>query len=284
VDKAIEANSSTANAAQLAFLQSARALALLNLGRLQQSLDVYLNAFEISSKVGDDARQSVLSSNICILHTARGEYEEAIRWGELSVELGESSHSSALQMSYTNLVDAYVLVGRESDAMVLMDRAKAWLVPKRRWKFHCGFLIVSAAFELIRGNVPLALNLSAEMEKVARDREEAVPIHGAYWKLRIFRAAHLGLPGQAEQIVDAATGQLRERCPYQYLDVLAAKTWLEIKTTGQNTSATVRELRLFDHFGAAGRRALLSAQGFLKPLTVVESSRDPALDRISAGA
>jgi len=265
VRRAIEANSSTANAAQMAFLHSAMALALLHLGRIQESLDAYLTGFDLSRKVGDDARMSVLSSNICILLTAQGDYKNAIRWGERSVGLGESSHSSALQMTYTNLVDAYVLVGRESDALMLMDRAKCWLVPKRRWKFHCGFFIVNAAFELTRGNVSLALDIIAEMERIARDREEAVPIPGAYWKLRVFRAAHLGPLGQAEQFVEAATARLRDICPFQYLDVLAAKAWLELRTSGQNTPTTAHELDLFDRFRAEGRRALLTAQGFLRP-------------------
>ncbi len=271
VREAIQANSSTANAAQMAFLYSAMALALMNLGKLKESLDAYLKAFELSQKVGDDARLSVLSSNICVVLTAQGKYEDAIKWGELSISLGESSHSSALQMTYTNLVDAYVLVGRETDAVTLMDRAKGWLVPKRRWKFHCAFLIVSAAFELIRGNISFALDIVADMEGVARDREEGVPIHGAYWKLRIFRAAHFGRPGEAEQMVESATARLRERCPIQYLDVLAATDWLEIRTRGENTSNTLRELGLFERFGAEGRRALLTAQGFLKPLASSQS-------------
>ncbi len=278
VRKAIQANSATANAAQMAFLHSARALALLNLGRLNESLEAYLTAFELSKKVGDDARLSVLSSNICVLLTARGEYEDAITWGEFSIAAGESSHSSVLQMTYTNLVDTYVLAGKESDAVTLMDRARGWLVPKRRWKFHCAFFIVSAAFELIRGNTSLALDIVADMESIARDREEAVPIHGAYWKLKIFRAAHFGRSDEAERMVETATARLRDTCPMQYLDVLAAKAWLEIKTHVENTPDTLRELDLFDKFAAEGRRALLTAQGFLRPLPLLEPKVESALE------
>ena len=263
VRQAIQANKATANAAQIAFMHSAMGLASLNLGELDDARDSYLTAFELSKKVGDDARMCVMASNICVIQVARGLYEDAIRWGELSVALGESSASSVAAMTYTNLVDAYVLVGRGDEALELMNRARRWLVPKRRWKLHVGFLVASAAFELIRGNTSLALDHIEEMEAIARDREEAVPIHGAYWKLRILRSAHVGTPEETQGLVTTSTELFRTRCPMQYLDVLGAKSWLENRTLGRNTPPTIRELHLFETYGVPGRRALLTAQGFL---------------------
>jgi pentatricopeptide repeat protein len=273
----IEANKATANLAQIAVMHSAMGLASLNIGELDNARQSYMTAFDLSKKVGDDARMSLVASNICVVQTARGLYEDAIRWGEMSVALGESSASSVLAMTYTNLVDAYVLVGRGDEALELMNRARAWLVPKRRWKFHCGFLVVSAAFELIRGNTPLALDLVGEMETIARDREEAVPIHGAYWKLRIFRSAHVGTQEETGRLVRTGTELCQTRCPIQYLDVLAAKSWLENRTFGGNTSETIRELHLFEKFGAPGRRALLTAQGFLLPSPALGTSHVTSL-------
>jgi hypothetical protein len=47
-----------------------------------------------------------------------------------------------------------------------------------------------------------------------------------------------------------------------YLDILAAKAWLET-WTGQLAETTECELAIFERIGASGRRALLAAQGFL---------------------
>ena len=262
--EAVRANTTTANAAQMAFLYSATGLAAISICRFKDGLDAYLTAFELSKKVGDDARMSLLASNICLVQVNRGLYDDAIRWGEMSVALGLASNSNSLQLAYTNLVDAYVLVGRESEAVECMDRARDWLVPRRRWKFHCGFLGVTAAFALVRGNTALALDIIEQLEVVARDREEVVPMPGTYWKLRIFRSAHLEGLDETRRIVQLGTKLFRDRCPLYYLDVLAAKAWLEVRTNGENTLETRRELRVFEDVGAPGRKALLTAQGFLR--------------------
>jgi DNA-binding SARP family transcriptional activator len=268
-----EVNGRRANAAEMALIYSGVGLVSLALCRLKDAFDAYSTAFELSKKVGDDARVSVMASNICVVQLARGLCDDAIRWGEMSVTFGEASKSSLLQTTYTNLVDAYVLGGRESDAIICMERAREWLVPRRRWRFHCGFLMVNAAFALIQGNTSLALECIDRLEAVARGREEAVPIPGSYWKLRIFKAAHLGSPEEANRLVRLAVALFRNSCPMYYLDVLAAKTWLESRTQGGNSSETLKELSIFDEVGAVGRRALLTAQGFLRPA--------PSLDQVT---
>ncbi len=272
-----EVNSPKANAAELAFLYSGIGLASITLCRLKDAYDACMKAFDLSKSVGDDERMSVLASNLGVIQVARGFYDDAISWGERSVALGESTKSSALQMAYTNLVDAYVLVGREGDAVASMERAREWLVPRRRWKFHCGFLVVNAAFSLIRGNIGLALDLIGQLEAVSRGREGAVPIPGAYWKLRILKEAHVGSVEEAHRLVQSRTELFRDGCLIHYLDVLAAKAWLEIRVNGENTPETLRDLCIFEQVGAVGKRELLTAQGFLRPLPSFESSDDYAL-------
>ena len=267
---AAEANSPKANAAEMAFLYSGIGLVSINLCRLKDAYDACLRAFELSRRVGDDERMSVLASNLSVIQVARGLYGDAIGWGEHSAELGEHARSSALQMAYTNLADAYVLVGRESDAVAAIERAREWLVPKRRWKFHCGFLVVNAAFSLIRGNVGLALDLIRQLEVVSRGKERAVPIPGAYWKLRVYKEAHLGSLEEAYRLAQDATKQFRDVSPLHYLDILAAKAWLEIRMNGENRPETLRDLCIFEELGAFGRRELLTAQGFLRQLTTAQ--------------
>ena len=70
---------------------------------------------------------------------------------------------------------------------------------------------------------------------------------------------------EAHQLVRKCTKLLRDHCPLFYLDVLAAKAWLETRACGHYSRETVRELGAFEEVGAVGRRALLIAQGFLSP-------------------
>ena len=261
--KAVQENTWKSNAAEMALIHSGIALASFILCRMEDSVEAYSTAFELTKQVGDDARMSVLASNVCVLQAARGLYSEAIRWGERAVSLGEASKSNALQMAYSNLVDPYVLMGRENDAIACMNSAREWLGPRRRWKFHCGFLMGNASFALMQGNTALALDLIGQLEGLARGREDAVPIPGSYWKLRIFKEVQIGRLEEAHQLVLKSTGLLREHCPFYYFDVLAAKAWLEFRAHGHYSPETVRELEAFDEVGAVGRRALLTAQGFL---------------------
>ncbi len=273
---AIEENTWKSNAAEMAIIYSGKALASFILCRMEDSLEAYSTAFDLTKQVGDDARMSVLASNLCLLQAARGLYAEAIRWGEKAVSLGEASKSNALQMAYSNLIDPYVLMGRESDAIACVEKAKEWLGPRRRWKFHCGFLMGNASFALVQGNTALALDLIGQLEGLARGREEAVSMPGSYWKLRIFKEAQVGQLDEALQMVRKSTGLLRDHCPLYYFDVLAAKAWLELRARGHHSAETVRELEAFEEVGAAGRRALLSAQGFLSPARDKETAESVA--------
>jgi len=86
---------------------------------------------------------------------------------------------------------------------------------------------------------------------------------GSYWKLRIFKEAQIGQLDEAFKIVRTSTMLLRDHCPLYYFDVLAAKSWLELRTRRRHSPETVRELAAFEGAGVVGRAALLTAQGFL---------------------
>ena len=214
----------------------------------------------------------MVAANLCLIHSSRGEYDDAIRYGEMSVKLANTSSSSnpLFMISYTNLADAYVLTGREDEARACIEHARRWIGAERRWRIRCAFLTETAAFALIEGNVRLALDLIAQIETLAHGRENAFPLPGAYWKLKIFRAAHLG---RADEILAAASplGEfLRTRCPFYYLDLLAARAWFERRVLGGHTPQTVSELEMFTSLEMRGKRALLTAQGFLSPTLVAD--------------
>jgi DNA-binding SARP family transcriptional activator len=263
LNKAIDLAGPNGNMAQLASIHVALGMGHYVLCRPREAHEAFSLAWDLWRKVGDDARASTVAANLCTLQVGRGEYNDAIRWGELGVRLGQAVSSSTLLTSYTNLMDAYVLVGQDTAAAECLEAARRWLGPERRWKLRCAFFVEAGAFALIQGNVALALDLIGQLESLTQGREEAVPMPGPYWKLKIFRRAHLGKTEEAFQMAATMGEVLREQFPLHYLDILAATAWLERRTTGQASVETDMELGVFDSVGLPGRRALFAAQGFL---------------------
>jgi tetratricopeptide (TPR) repeat protein len=266
-----------ANAAQLAFIYSGIGLTTHFLGDFSAAYAAYAKALDLLRNVGDDARVSVMAANLCTLQTHRGLYDDAIRYGLMAVKLGEASSCSTLLIGYTNLMDPYMILGREGEAVACLERARTWLLPERRWRLHFTFLLEAASFALIQGNYALALDLVAQLETVTRGRGEALTMQGAYWKMRVFQKAHLGKSDEAHRIILRQSAQWKGTCPIYYLDMIAAKAWLETRETGRVSSETEEELEVFDQIGATGRRALLTLQGFLQP------AGRPSTPLVSAG-
>src|SRR5206468_3141257 len=189
LQRQLQLSSSKANAAELAFLHSGIGIASHFLGRVEEAVQSHTTAFNLARKVGDDARVSLIASNLCTVYMNWGNYDEAIRYGQMSVKYGEASSSSGLLVSYTNLIDPYMLQGREDSALEYLERARRWLGPQRRWKLRHTFLAEAASFALMRHNVALALDFITQMEAAGRGREEVVLMPGAYWKMRSFKMA-----------------------------------------------------------------------------------------------
>jgi len=146
-----------------------------------------------------------------------------------------------------------------------LENARRWLVPQRRWKLQCAFFVEAASLALVQRNWALALDLIAQLEVLARDRENAVPMPGPYWKLKVFRKTQLGHIDEARAIVRSFSEMWKQTCPYHYLDILAVKAWMERTQQGRLTEETEAELGVFDEMDAVGRRTLLGLQGFLQP-------------------
>ena len=86
---------------------------------------------------------------------------------------------------------------------------------------------------------------------------------GPYWKLKFYRAAHLGGVEVALRMATSVGESLRVKCPFYYLDVLAARAWLERQVFARQTEHTESELKLFATLQVPGKKALLVSQGFL---------------------
>jgi DNA-binding SARP family transcriptional activator/tetratricopeptide (TPR) repeat protein len=251
------------NAAQLSFVHSGIGIANYFMGRFEPAFAAYIRALDLARKVGDDARISIIAANVCTVLMHRGEYQESIRYGQLGVRFGEASSSSTLLIPYINLIDPYVLTGQEGRALECLEKARNWLVPERRWKLRFTFFVETAAFALIQRNIGLALDLIAQLEAIARGREDALPMPGSYWKLIAFRKAHLGQADEAYALARSLANRWKETYVLHYLDMVATIAWLECRENGHITEQTKSELGVFDILGSTGKKSLLTLQGFL---------------------
>ena len=271
----LQTNTVKVNAAQRAFIHSGLGITNQHLGKLEDSYREHFTALELARKVGDDARLTTIAANLCTVQMNRGDYEDSIRYGRMSVKYGESCSCSTMLISYTNLMDPYMLSGQESAAMDCLAKATKWIGPERRWKLRLTFLSEAASFALIQRNLGLALDLIDQLVGIAYDREEAVPMPGAYWKLKSFRMAQSGQTDKAYSTISGLAERWRTTCVFHYADMIATKAWLERYIEGTTRPETQAELGVFDLMGAIGKKQLLTLQGFLVPRNSVDPTREP---------
>ena len=233
--------------------------------RFVQSQDSLHLAMQLSKRVGDDFRLSTTISNLCSLYILTGNFQEAIRMGLLSVEVGRAIPSQPnLMSSHTNLAEAYMLSGERRRALQCLEDGRRWMEVSRSWRAKMDFLCESANLALMMDNVSLALQLIESIESIARGRELAAPEAGMFEKLRIFRAEHVSGNDAASEIASSARDRFKKRNTVYYLEALAATAWLEKRKLGAYARETEEELALFDQVGARGLKAALSGQGFLR--------------------
>jgi tetratricopeptide (TPR) repeat protein len=254
-----------ANKAFLSFAYSGIGISHLYLCQLAEARRAFLYALDEAKRVGDDARVCTMATNLCAVANGLGAYDEAIRFGQMSAAWAATTpRSSVLGGTFTNLVDAYLLAGREHEALQCVETAERLLGSRYRWRDRCTLATARAVLALIQGNLNLALDMIGNLESLARGREDAFPLLGSLWKLVLFRSAHLASPDEALASASSIAADLRTRCPFDYLDVLAVKAWLERLVFGRQTEGTDSDLALFQTLHVPGKRALLVAQGFLQ--------------------
>ncbi len=262
---ALHVSQPRANAAQLALIHSGLGITTYFLGNFEEAYQEYTTALELTRKVGDDARLCTIAANLCAVLMARGDYDDAVRFGNLSVKYGESCSSSYLLVAYTNLIDPYMLLGQEAAAMNCLEKAAKWIGPERRWRLRIQFLFEAASFALMQRNVGLAMDLIGQLEGVSGERTLAIPMPGTYWKLKAFKTAKLGRWEEAYGAVSSFAANWRNTMPFAYFDMVATKAWLERVREGTIRPETSEELEVFERLGATGKRQLLVLQGFLEP-------------------
>lgn len=221
-------------------------------------------ALNLAQKMGDDARASLTATNIAGLYLVQGKFPQAAEMGCWSARLGAGLTGQPRMINaYMNAAEAFMMCGRKEDAAQYMELAKSHLSSHRTWKAELEFLCENASLALIGGDTSLALEIIASVEAAAAGREAAVPEPAVFAKLRAFRVMHLGGPDAAGPLVEQALDRFRSRHVLYFLEVLAARAWLEKLINASYLNQTRMELGLFDRYGAHGLKARLAAEGFL---------------------
>ncbi len=250
--------------AQLSFVHSGIGSCYSTLCAFPEALR-HLNAgLEIAERMGDDSRASRVLSNLTLVCTTMGRYEEAIQLGCRSIELGKRNISQPeLVTAYVNVGDAYLLTGDQERASACLERAKEWVATHDDWYMTVIFLFENAGRALATGNVPLALSVKREIDRMTGGRRQLHIQGGLTTKLDVVRAMHEEGHESAWRLALERKSFFENRAPYYYLDALAACAWLEKTFHGRYSRQIDKELQLFEAWGAIGKKALLEAQGFL---------------------
>jgi len=250
--------------AQLVYVNTGIGTCYFNLCSFSEALTYLRKGLSIAERIGDDSMASRILSNLTLVSTTLGRYEEAIQLGCHSIELGKRSISQPeLLTAYANLGDAYLLTGDRERAADCMESAKEWLSGHDDWYMSIVFLFENASTALATGNVPLALSLKREIDNLSGHSQQIFVHGGLSAKLDVLRALHdEGLEPAATLAAERMTF-FKDRIPLFYLDALAMNAWLEQISTGRYSAQTEEDLKVFTIWGAKGKRARLQAQGFL---------------------
>lgn len=250
--------------AQMAFVLSGIGSCYSSLCVFPQALRHLHKALEIAERIGDDSRASRILSNLTLVCTTLGRYEEAIHLGCRSIELGKRNiNQPELVTAYANVGDAYLLAGDKERAADCLERAREWLATHDDWYMTVIFLFENASRALTTGNIGLALSVKREIDRMTGGFQQLHVQGGLTAKLDALRALHEEGHESAWRLALERKRFFEKRAPMYYLDALAVCAWLERTCHGRYSAQTEEELKVFDNWGAIGRKALLQAQGFL---------------------
>ena len=262
--RAIELLNRSPNRVALSMAQNALGLCRYGACDFVAARSALVEALKLAQTMGDDARASLTAANITELELVQGNFREAIEMGRQSARLGSGLTGQPRMINaYMNAAEACIMCGKKDEATEYIESAKNHLANQRTWRTELDFLCESANLALINGDTSLALEMIATAEGVARGRESAVPGPATFAKLLAFRAVHMSGSHVARPFVDRAIDRFRNRHLLYFLEVLAARAWLEGIEGGLRRDQTALDLQLFERCGARGLKARLAAEGFL---------------------
>ena len=225
--------------------------------------EAYDKALQFSTRIGDDLKSAIITSNLCVVRLHQGDFASAVTLGQRAVAIASNALAPRSVTLHLNLASALLMSGNREGAQRAVVAAEHAIRSERSWTTNMEFLLGYACFGLETGNVTLALQLIESAERLAWGKERAVPNAGLFDKLRVYRLVHSDGPDSARPLVLECREKYRERHPFFYLDLIACNAWLDRLSLGRYTPDSQNGLALFDKLGARGLRAILVAQGIL---------------------
>ena len=232
--------------------------------RFEEARGAYSTALGLWEKVGDDYRRSLTSYNLGSAYLAEGQFESGICAIEASLSVGAlAPDRPVMAWVWSILALTHIVLGNRLKAIQYFDAMKKWVQSGRSWAMSMEYYCAAAEIELALGNEGEALKYVAKAEQELQGRRSPFISQGALERLRVFAAFHTQGPQAAKTLAVQFGDRYRGRHALAYLESVAATAWLERKTTGSRSPSVEADLRLFEECRAAGRYAILRAQGFL---------------------
>ena len=225
--------------------------------------EAYDKALRFSTRIGDDLKSAIITSNLCVAKLHQGDFPSAVTLGQRAVAIASNALTPRSVAIHLNLASALLMSGDREAAERAVVAAERAIRSERSWTTNMEFFLGYACFALESGNVTLALQLTESAERLAWGKERAVPNAGLFDKLRVYRAVHTSGPDSARPLMLECQQKYRNRHPFFYLDSIACGAWLDRLSLGRYTVDSESALSLFDTLGARGLRAILVAQGIL---------------------
>jgi DNA-binding SARP family transcriptional activator/tetratricopeptide (TPR) repeat protein len=233
--------------------------------RFEEALEAYSKALTLWKTVGDDYRMSLTHYNLGATHMMGGDFNKAVQDFQESLAIGKRAPAQpVLSWTWSSLALAHLVQDQRSSAIECLEALKHWMQSGRSWVMNMEYYCGAAEIELAIGNENEALRLISQAEQELQGRGYLFISQGTLERLRVFLAYHTQGPEAATSLAEEFMNRFRGHHQLAHLEAVAALAWIERKMTGRYSTATERELQLFDKHRAAGKRAILIAQGFLE--------------------
>jgi tetratricopeptide (TPR) repeat protein len=225
--------------------------------------EAYDKALQYSTRIGDDLKSAIITSNLCVAKLHQGDFASAGALGQRAVVIASNALTPRSVTFHLNLASALLMSGDRDAAQRAVVAAERAVRSERSWTTNMEFLLGYASIALASGDVTLALQLTESAERLAWGKERAVPNAGLFDKLRVYRVVQTLGPDSARRLVLECQQRYRGRHHFFYLDSIACGAWLDRWSSGRYTAESESGLALFERLGARGLRAILMAQGIL---------------------
>jgi tetratricopeptide (TPR) repeat protein len=252
-----------ASKTQEAMLRNALGVVCHSQCKIQDACVAFSEALELTERIGDDARASMLAANLSTSLTLRGEYQAAISIGNYAIERGlKAPNQPMMVLVYGNMMDPYILTGAVDSARHCLSAAKEWLRHDRSWFARRTLLLEEISLELMTQNVDGFLRVLVEIDREDQGRERINSHPGSVAKYHAYKAALNNEPHLALEITAVTAAEFKSDCPLAYIDALAGKAFVEARFGAKYETTDFVRTTLCG-YGMHGKLAALEKEGFL---------------------